>query len=231
MIVAHVGLPGSGKTYSMAEYLLSAQKDMRATFANFPVQGARGFYDLQQIFGVRKGLIAVDELHLVCPSRYRIPTEYAQVWSQSRHLGIDMHYTTQNFKRAHNTIRDITNYVWYYKRIFGRWHRAYLFDGASYEQGRHKRPLRIRDFILSAKVWSKYDTTHLVKPADHLNVKGLFDSFQDPMDLPIFNQPSFDNLTYEKSSSTEVAPLDKDGEGANANDGNGLFEQKNSGSL
>jgi len=204
MIVAYVGLPGSGKTYSMAQSMLAEHARGRHIFANFPLKGARGFTDLKQVLGVRKGIIGADELNVLCPSRLwrNIPTEYMMLWTQSRKLGIDFWYTTQSFHRVDVSIRSITNFVWYHKRVFGRWHRAYLYDGTDFERGRTRKPLRVKNIWLKKSVWEKYDTGAIINPAEH--VRGLSDScIQDPMDLPIFEELSIDQQSYVKNSVQE----------------------------
>jgi len=195
MIIGYCGLPGTGKTYSMAMDAIREMKRGRKVFANFPLKGAHYFTDLKQVLGVRKGIILADELNVLCPSRMwrSIPTEYMMLWTQSRKLGIDFWYSTQNFHRVDVSIRGITNYVWRFKRIIGPWHRGYLFDAVDVERERTGTVVRKKNFIIRKQNYSLYDTMTIIRPAEHLAQPGL--EAPDPDELPIFGEDL--NVTQE----------------------------------
>ena len=187
MIIAYVGLPRSGKTYSIAKDALG-QMQHRHVFANFHLVGAHGYRDLKEVLGVRKGLIIADEVNILCPAylRHKLPMEYLSLWTQSGKKTVDMYYSTQSFEDVDVRIRRITNFVWDHKRLIGRLHVARLYKGRDFERGRKHKPLRTHYFYLTPKVWDLYDTFAVIEPAEHLG--GLKGTFKDPMDLPLFGQ-------------------------------------------
>jgi zona occludens toxin (predicted ATPase) len=188
MIVAYVGLPGSGKTYLMSRDLIKEMAHKRKVWSNYPLKGARRFDDLKQVLNVRRGVIAADELQMIAPSRLfrQLPTSYFALWTQGRHMGIDLWFTCQNFHRVDVSIRGVTNFVWVCKRVFGKIHKAELFDADDIERERMRaKPLKKRWFIESKRVYRIYDTMHMVKPPEHLNMRNLDEDF-DPDTLPIF---------------------------------------------
>lgn len=210
MIIAYTGLPGSGKTYSLARdcHNLSKRRNL-PIYANFALRGAHYFNDISQILNVDRGLIAIDELNTLCPASkwQKLPISYVNLWTQSRKNSIDLLYTTQNFKKVVSSIRDVTNYVWLFGWFFGRppentekirwWHKihkAKKYDGYDAERERlTAKPIQKYVFIEKKRVYDLYDTSFRVRPPDYLMED--FDTGSDPDKLPCFN----DNLELTKS--------------------------------
>ena len=193
MIIALTGLPGSGKTYTLAEMCdFEIKKHKREVYANFALAGAHYFEKLEQVLNVQHGIIAVDELNTLCPaSKWQsIPTTYINLWTQSRHNGVDLWYTTQNFRRVIGTIRDVTNFAWrfgwYFPRLLPKLHWGNKIEGIDAErETRRAKILQKRVFYERAKVYKLYDTTFHIKTPDYLQ-EGWLDE-TDPANLPTFD--------------------------------------------
>lgn len=115
MVEGFTGLPGSGKTYLLAQMGQMALKKGRHVYANFKLDGATYFSELSEVFSVREGLILVDEINLVCPSRWwnKFPPQLAYFWSQTRKFKLDIYWSAQHIDRVDKIIKEISNYVWY----------------------------------------------------------------------------------------------------------------------
>lgn len=209
MIVAYCGLPGSGKTYTLARDCALEMKRGRKVWANFALKGAHYFNDLRQVMNVRKGILAVDEMNTVCPAskRWQLPPEYLRLWTQSRHLGIDLWYTTQKFQRVDNTIRDVTNFCWVFTRTVGKLHRARMFDASDVEAERRKaKPVKKYWFYERKKIYGLYDTNYIIKPPKHLSTGDYED--MDPDELPKFG----DDLKLDAPLYQTTYQQDSDGD-------------------
>lgn len=206
MIIAYTGLPGSGKTYSLAKDCHNEQiKRHRDIYANFALKGAHYFSDIRQILNVEQGIIAIDEMNTLCPASkwQQLPISYVNLWTQSRKNGIDLWFTTQNFRRVVSSIRDVTNYVWRFNWVFSpnfihKWHTAKLYEAYDAEREREKaRPLKKYRFYENKKIYSIYNTKFRIKPPEHLSINEL--SELDPNSLPVFDETlKLENiLSYE----------------------------------
>ncbi len=116
MIVAYVGLPGTGKTYGLVLEAINAIRMKRKVFANFDIflgYEINRIYGFQDLLKVRQGVVLLDELNLWFPSRLwsKIPPEVLSLWAQSRKRGIDLVYSCQHLDRVDKVIREVTNYV------------------------------------------------------------------------------------------------------------------------
>lgn len=212
MIIAYTGLPGAGKTYSLAKDCFFENKRRgRDIYANFALKGARYFNDIRQILNVEKGIIAIDEMNTLCPASkwQQLPVEYVNLWTQSRKNGIDLWFTTQNFRRVVASIRDVTNYVWRFNWVFSpklihKWHTAKLYEAYDAEREKEKaKPLKKYRFYENEGVYAIYDTKFRIKTPKHLTTLSI-DEF-DPYSLPIFNQ----DLTLENRLIYDTLPNDE----------------------
>lgn len=119
MIQGITGLPGSGKTYFLARLGLAEIKKGRDVYANFKLDGAKPYTDLKQVFELRNGLILIDEINLLCPSRWwdRFPPQLAYHWSQTRKSQLDVWWSSQHIDRVDKIVREISNWVWIVKHL------------------------------------------------------------------------------------------------------------------
>jgi hypothetical protein len=199
MIIAYTGLPGSGKTYSLAADCAGVQKKYGLPiYANFALRGAHYFTDLKQVLNVERGIIAVDEMNTLCPAHkwQSIPVEYQNLWTQSRKQDIDLWYTSQRFSKVVESVRSITNYVWEFDWVFGapkhrhdkKWrdyiHVAKKYEPADMERRRRKR-LERYFFLERQKVYDLYDTRFRIKTPEYMRLIG--DITENPENLPVFS--------------------------------------------
>lgn len=114
MITGYVGRPGKGKTLLMTWDLRKAMARGRKVYANYPILGGRYWHDLEQVYGVRNGVIGMDEAGSIVNSRKweKLPEDVVRQWQQSRKLGLDLFFTAQAFTGVDKILRGITNLVW-----------------------------------------------------------------------------------------------------------------------
>lgn len=134
MIVGFDGLTGSGKTLSMVINLARKYRQTgKPIFANFQCKVPaidfrkwnrpviKGQYVnaivlrsddfIDRLLKERSGIFAVDEAGFVFNNRKwrTLPFELVARFQQSRKLGVDIFYTTQNIMRVDMTLRELTH--------------------------------------------------------------------------------------------------------------------------
>jgi len=164
MVEGFTGLPGSGKTYWLTKIALDRLKKGQKVYANFHIDGVVYYQNLTEVLNVRKGLILVDEINLVCPSRWwnKFPPELAYFWSQTRKFGLDIFWTAQHIDRVDKIIREISNYVWWIKTMpFGiRNARCYIPEHINKEK---RDCFNSKWFRIKKKIYEKFDTFEAIK--------------------------------------------------------------------
>jgi len=227
MIIAYTGKPGTGKTYSMARDCAVAMNRGQDVWANFALNGARYFKNLEEIFNVEKGIIAIDELNTLMPANkwQSMKIEHLNLFTQSRKNDLDLLYTSQRFYRVVANVRDITNFVWLFdwvikprfrrgadptimQKLFCKWHTAAMFEPGDLDRVRAK-PIEKYRFWEDKRVYKLYDTKFRIKTPVHL--RGLVDTDDiDPYSLPQFSDDLklTDDVIYEKVPTVNVSELD-----------------------
>lgn len=173
MVIGFVGLPREGKTYLMVKRILERkqkEKDVSIN-ANFAivVDDFNRYRRLSDVYDVRNGIIAVDEINLVCPSRWwkDFPPELGYYWSQSGKFGLDFYWTSQSIQRVDTYIRELTNYVWKIDKVFqgltiGKFHMPALCRARCYvpeELGKVKaKCLETMWYKIVPDVYEHFDT-------------------------------------------------------------------------
>lgn len=138
MIKAFTGLTGSGKTLSMVMAACRHYKDMeRPIFSNFRMgvwdYEGEGIFKhkkmvngkpaikwatvlrsddfIEKLLSTKTGLFLVDEAGFVFNNRKwrTLPFELVARFQQSRKLGVDIYYTSQNISRVDMTLRELTH--------------------------------------------------------------------------------------------------------------------------
>lgn len=170
MVEGFVGLPGAGKTYWLTKIGLEAIKKGRPVFANFKIEGANYYNDLKDVMDIKEGVILVDEINLICPSRWwdRFPPKLAYWWSQTRKQQLDVYWTSQHQDRVDKIVKEITNWIWEIARLpFGfRIARCYLPE----QIGKAKRELFGKKFFhLNKKIWNKFNTYERIEVPDRVS--------------------------------------------------------------
>lgn len=164
MVEGFVGLPGSGKTYWLARKGLEAIKEGKSVYANFSLTGAIRFTTLNELKGVRKGVILIDEINLSAPSRLwnKLPAWLLYFWSQTRKFQLDIYWTAQNMDRVDKVVREISNFVWYFKQLPFGFHWARKFQPEEVNK-------TIRDclehklFRIDKKIYMHYNTYEIIE--------------------------------------------------------------------
>ncbi len=170
MVEGFVGLPGSGKTYYISLLGLRAIKQGRKVYANYKLDGAIYYKDLMDILDVTDGVILVDEINLVCPSRWwdRFPPKLAYWWSQTRKSQLDVYWTSQHQDRVDKIVKEITNFIWeIHKLPFGfRSMGCYLPEQISKVK---RESFGFKIFHISKKVFSHFNTYERIEIAQNLS--------------------------------------------------------------
>lgn len=185
MIIGYVGKPGAGKTLLMTWDLVKAMKRERDVYANYPILGARFWEKLDDTYGIRSGVIAMDEAGSVVNSRKweKLPDDVVKQWQQSRKLGLDLYFTAQAFTGVDKILRGITNYVWFCRKIFPGvcYAERYASEQAERVQNwdgltRKPKPDKMRLFVpFFMRTAMRYDTMALVgdAPAGRVDPQSL----------------------------------------------------------
>ena len=115
MIRCYTGLLGSGKSYSMVADAVKWLKDNRGmvytNMAGLRFPEAVYFSGIQDIMGLRSGLVLLDEASVALSSRFwaDVPREILTRFAQLRKHGLDLWYTAQDEARVDTVLREITN--------------------------------------------------------------------------------------------------------------------------
>jgi hypothetical protein len=161
MVEGFTGMPGSGKTYWVVKLALDRLKRGDTVYANFKIDhpNVKRFHKLQELFEVRKGVIIVDEINLVCPSRWwnKFPPELAYFWSQTRKFGLDIYWTAQHYDRVDKIVKEITNFIWWIRPFPFKIRRAkrYIPEQISKEK---RQCFKTKYFKINKTIYDKFDT-------------------------------------------------------------------------
>lgn len=112
-IEAFIGLPGQGKTYLMTRTALKHMKKGIPVYANYPLEGAIRYHQIEEVFEVREATILLDEAGLAAPAGAwnKIPFDVMSHWRQHRHKRINLWYTAQDLQDVAVPLRRVTQFV------------------------------------------------------------------------------------------------------------------------
>lgn len=170
MVEGFVGLPGSGKTYYLACLGLKAIKKGRKVYANFKLDGATYFKDLMDMIDVTEGVILVDEINLVCPSRWwdKFPPKLAYWWSQTRKSVLDVYWTSQHQDRVDKIVKEITNFIWQIRKFPFNFRVASCYLPEQIAKAKRENFGTVF-FHLSSKVWVHFNTYERIEIGKNLS--------------------------------------------------------------
>jgi len=166
-----VGLPGSGKTISVVEYLNRLKKkygDDLNIYTNFryskETAPIRSWRDLIDYSG--PAVFVLDEVQLTFNSRSwkDFPPEMVTLLTQNRKMRKQIITTSQSFERVDKVFRELVNYVIECRCIGGRWIFQKWFEKEDYVLGgandnvRHRRRAKRYNFIATDDLYNSYDT-------------------------------------------------------------------------
>lgn len=133
-IEAYTGDPGAGKGYLCTRRMLKLIKKGHRVYANYPLEGAIRFNQIEEIYDVRKQkgektpYIVFDEASLLfpCGSYKAIPFEVVAHWRQHRHAGVNVIWIAQDFADVAVSLRRVTQFVNHVQRLgILMWYRCY----------------------------------------------------------------------------------------------------------
>lgn len=176
----YVGLPGTGKTLSMVEYLLRLRNAYPKIkiYTNFGfkyedgrIESIDDFKTIESPDGV---VFAVDEVQLSFQARKysSFPVEMIYVLTQNRKFRKHFVCTAQLFEHVDKAFRDLTNIVVDCKSFKQRWFRQKAYIGVEYKKhydvDSRKAPLVMWRYSYVAPDWlfSLYDTLKVVESFD-----------------------------------------------------------------
>lgn len=115
MVFGFVGTLGAGKTLFMS-YLAHLVYRHRGSglYANYALNGAQRVTSWADMFALSNGLICLDELQVLADSRSfskKENLEFSQWLLQTRKVGLDLFFTTQNLNQVDLRVRNVLDYV------------------------------------------------------------------------------------------------------------------------
>jgi len=171
------GKRGSGKTALAVKTALVTLRRGGTVWSNIPLDirhlpdtlQARSFWatQIEDIGDMRNGLWILDEAHLLASARNwkTLTMETHAYLSLSRHLGMDIIFVSQNFRRLDAIVRELSDRVFTLRRFF-RWTLWREWDdGDINEEGKAKEKARslARGIMLHSKTIHRcYDDRDLV---------------------------------------------------------------------
>jgi len=172
MINGFTGLPGAGKTYEMTRIALKYIKKGVDVYANYSILGARKYDNLLDLLNIRQGVILVDEINLICPSRAweALPVELYQLWSHERKFGLMIYWTAQSVNRVDKIIREITHYVYDCKKlpIKGFAIRKYEPQDLMKDELRRPRAFSFKLKLFRKKTFLQYNTFEGIEVPEYI---------------------------------------------------------------
>lgn len=187
----YVGLPGTGKTVSMVEYLIR----LRLAYPNIKIYTNFGFKyqdgeittldDFQKINDPNGVVFAVDEVQLSFQARQfgNFPSEMIFLLTQNRKFKKHFVCTAQLFEHVDKVFRDLTNTVVQCKNWGSRWffQKAYttLDYRVKYNPDGEKLPFALwkYSFIATDFIFNAYDTYKVVKQFEREQAQDLSKQF------------------------------------------------------
>lgn len=173
MINIIVGKPGTGKTYYLVAKAVKMLNKNRDVYSNFfididkleklgrlkKVHGKLTFWkSAHDLIDIKQGVILMDECQIYFNSRQwkDLPESLQYKLQQHRKQGLDIWGAVQNLKRVEIVLRELVNWVYETKKIFG------IFIIKSYDPDDiNKSTRRSYSFTISffnKKLASCYDT-------------------------------------------------------------------------
>lgn len=113
MLILIEGLPGSGKSLIMTQFIYDEWKKGAKLFVNFPVcfsdenERIEYFHELSETTHLRNGIICIDEaIKLLDAQRWQgMPASFKEMVCMSRHYYLDIYTAIQAFKQIDPTMR------------------------------------------------------------------------------------------------------------------------------
>lgn len=167
MISALCGLPGFGKTATMAKWGYKAMREGKTVYSNFPLKGAIPYHDPLEVLGqVKNALILMDEAGLLLDQMkmFDMPYEIFYELRQHRKDGVDLLLSAQDLGDIAYPFRRLIQFE--YRILMKIWKFAQVAclnpkTGASYSKSL---------WVLNSWVFDIYRSYYKVKPPEYLGV-------------------------------------------------------------
>jgi hypothetical protein len=170
MIECLSGLPGMGKTATMAKWGYKAMMQGKTVYANFPLKGAIPYFEPLEVLGrVKNSLILMDEAGLLLDQMkmFDMPYEVFYELRQHRKDGVDLLTSAQSILDIAYPFRRLIQFEHRIQMKLGRFVQVFCRDpqpgGATYSK---------TIWYLSDWVFKVYRTDYKVKPPEYLGVYG-----------------------------------------------------------
>lgn len=167
MISVLTGLPGFGKTATMAKWGYKAMREGKTVYSNFPLKGAIPYNDPMEVLGrVKNALILMDEAGILLDIMkvWEMPYEIFYELRQHRKDGVDLLLSAQDISDIGVQFRRLIQFE--YRILMKIWKFAQVAclnpkTGASYNKS---------IWVLSDWVFKIYRSYYKVKPPEYLGV-------------------------------------------------------------
>jgi hypothetical protein len=174
-VTAFVGMPGSGKTYGLAQVADRALRRGETVFSNegFDVEGTeclRDWHDFAEVRG--PAVIVWDELPLYFNSRrwQEFPDGFLYRLTQVRKDGLQLYYSAIHEEMIDVNLRRMTFWYWHCRAITQRWLRRSMFPPEQFRRAKSK-PYRSEFVVVRDRVASLYDTTRKVELPERIKAR------------------------------------------------------------
>jgi hypothetical protein len=172
-VTAYVGLPGSGKTYTLAAVGMRALDRGRRVWANVDHTGQRPWFNAPGVEAFRSfeefaeipndAVILWDELPLFVNARkwQDFPDGLLYRLTQIRKDGLQLHFSTIDWRMVDVNVRRITFWTWECSHVVGAWHVRRLRPPEERRRkvrGKDERARATEFFRIRQDVRTTYDT-------------------------------------------------------------------------
>lgn len=161
-ICAIDGTLGSGKSYSAVDLAYREYLNGRPIFANFDLAFGRRIRSWLEVVSIRDGLFVWDEAHLDLDSRQFSSMSCTPWLTQTRKLGVDLVYCSQDFGQVDKRLRDLTDVLIRCSAVSSLGRRGTRMLVLAL----HPAPRLTSDKLVmhSPAIYSMYDTRQLIVP-------------------------------------------------------------------
>lgn len=168
MIEILTGLPGMGKTATMAKWGWNAMREGKTVFSNFPLKGAIPYHDPLSVLGrVKNALILMDEAGLLLDQlkMFEMPYEIFYELRQHRKDGVDLLTSAQSIFDVAYPFRRLIQYENRIRMKIGRIVQVIQRDPQPAGENYGKRLWYLNDWVFKI-----YRTEFKVKPPAYLGI-------------------------------------------------------------
>jgi len=170
MILAYVGLAGSGKTYHMTDVAMRLIERGTVVFSRHLIEGAYPLVDEREMLMMRDCHVFFDEWHQDHSAKewWQMDEVLKHMVTQSRKYQIIIHWSAQHWLYMDSFIRRNTDFCFKHEALFrdpetgeSRFHLHKWWKVAGIEEElKHKNPpaLAKKMFFVKPKVYANYDS-------------------------------------------------------------------------